>query len=66
MDIILKILGIQLVDIERANQDHTTKIKAIDFKKFLKLRYFFIDKKASYNEYIQLIGNVSYFFLIII
>lgn len=58
MDIVLKILDIKLLNVERIVNDpssinglRTISSKAITLKNFLKIRYFFIDRKATISEY---------------
>mmetsp|Transcript_6059 Transcript_6059/g.5471 ORF Transcript_6059/g.5471 Transcript_6059/m.5471 type:complete len:203 (-) Transcript_6059:317-925(-) len=48
---VLEVLNIQLV--QSAEDDDA---KLLNFEAYLKLRYFFIDKKASHNEFILLIS----------
>eukprot|EP00347_Sterkiella_histriomuscorum_P008976 403343006 len=73
MDIILKILGIEMIESESQIQQEQQQLlqqnigrlnsKGIDMQSYLKLRYFFIDKKSTKPEYIQLIANVIFFFI---
>ncbi|CDW78036.1 UNKNOWN [Stylonychia lemnae] len=58
LEIILKILQVKLMEVDSKNENQP-RMKVVDLEGYLKLRYFFIDKKASKEENIQLIGNVS-------
>ena len=56
MEILLKVLDIKISSV--TNEQTGQAVQVVDYKSYLKLRYFFIDRKATKEEYTQLISLV--------